>query len=618
MNRKVGLVLGIITSVIALSLIAYLVLASVAVLVPMTEGRYSDTIRFNCTIADGDAPINATNVTILYGYGAAGANASTVLVVIANYSVNATSFSTVVNISGLPDATTYNFTCMFLNGTPDRQVYKSVANITIDNTPPIVTTLSPVPNGNYSGVLNITTIVTDTALGLTSNKSVFFNITNITVAGNFSFINASNITAGGSYFNYSLTTNTSYYPDGTYALHIYANDTASNATGGMRTNLNSATNFTFIIDNTIPDSNSTDFSGIVANGNYSGSITINISVHDLTAGINSVYFNITNKTAAGLLGKQVGFLKATLTGAGYRYSLNASGNTSYPDGVYNITAYVNDSAGNVNNSAKIQIKIDNTGPVLTYTCDTYAPILGETVTCGCSGTDSATGNASYPDGSGENASTISYTASPPTTETGTTDYTCTESDYAGATSTASVTITVEGNYNPSGTGGAGGGESYWTSTTAVSSEQFTAGYTRQLSSKQRVSVKVNSTDHFVGVTALTSTTATINVSSTPQQKTMSVGEEWKVEVTGDTYYDLSAKLNSIANNKASLTVKSIHEAGATPTAPPGEEEGATAGEGAGAAAATAAKSLLSSVWFWVIVVIVIIAVIAFVVLRKKQ
>jgi len=100
---------------------------------------------------------------------------------------------------------------------------------------------------------------------------------------------------------------------------------------------------------------------------------------------------------------------------------------------------------------------------------------------------------------------------------------------------------------------------YWTTLTTLTNDQFTQGYTKELAVKNRVKFVINSTDHYVGVIALTTTTATINVSSTTQQATMSVGQEKKFELTNDTFYDVSIKLEGIKNNKANLTIKSIRE-----------------------------------------------------------
>jgi len=58
---------------------------------------------------------------------------------------------------------------------------------------------------------------------------------------------------------------------------------------------------------------------------------------------------------------------------------------------------------------------------------------------------------------------------------------------------------------------------------------------------------------------LTETTAKINVSSTPQQAVLEIGDEKKFDVTGDDFYDLVVKLNGIEDNKANVTITSIHE-----------------------------------------------------------
>ncbi|NQU84752.1 MAG: hypothetical protein HQ541_03240, partial [Mariniphaga sp.] len=66
-------------------------------------------------------------------------------------------------------------------------------------------------------------------------------------------------------------------------------------------------------------------------------------------------------------------------------------------------------------------------------------------------------------------------------------------------------------------------------------------------------MKVETLNHYVGVTKLTTTTATINISSTPQEATLIVGDERMFEVSGDGYYDILVKLNSIENNRANVT-----------------------------------------------------------------
>jgi len=99
----------------------------------------------------------------------------------------------------------------------------------------------------------------------------------------------------------------------------------------------------------------------------------------------------------------------------------------------------------------------------------------------------------------------------------------------------------------------------WTITHAIGDEQFKAGYTKELGIKNRLRVSIDNEYHYIGVVELTSTTAVINVSSTPQQATLSIGDTRRFDVNDDSYYDIKVTLNSISDNKASITILSISE-----------------------------------------------------------
>jgi len=103
--------------------------------------------------------------------------------------------------------------------------------------------------------------------------------------------------------------------------------------------------------------------------------------------------------------------------------------------------------------------------------------------------------------------------------------------------------------------------SYWTSTYVANGDDFIneTGYTKTLSAKQRLRVTINSVSHYIGIISLTSSTATINISSDPQQAVFSKDEEKKFDVIGDGYYDILVKLNEISSSQANITIKSIHE-----------------------------------------------------------
>jgi len=175
---------------------------------------------------------------------------------------------------------------------------------------------------------------------------------------------------------------------------------------------------------------------------------------------------------------------------------------------------------------------------------------------------------------------------------------------------------------------------FWKTPYVVNDYLFEQGYTRALEARERIQVRVNGITHYAGIISLTETTATINVSSASQQKTLSVGEEWKAEVTGDSYYDIYMKLNSIANSRANVTFKLIHESTGIPPLIEPEKCGNNAidtGENCGNCAADVkcaddetcevatcvkkttppaeTKSIFKSVWFWIVVVVIIAALV---------
>ncbi len=103
------------------------------------------------------------------------------------------------------------------------------------------------------------------------------------------------------------------------------------------------------------------------------------------------------------------------------------------------------------------------------------------------------------------------------------------------------------------------GTTNWASTFIAETSALETGYTKELAAKDRVRVTVKGQDHYVGILEIDSTTAKIEVSSTPQRATLIIGESKKFEVTNDTTYDLAVTLLSINGSKASITIHSISE-----------------------------------------------------------
>jgi PGF-pre-PGF domain-containing protein len=345
-----------------------------------------------------------------------------------------------VNVSALTDGRAYNITCALINST-GQKANSSVSSVTIDNTPPSVTGFANTINKrNYSGNITMNVNVNDTTIV----SSVFFNMTNISgTQVNFTrMVNFSAIT-------YNATLDTTQYPEGRYYITIYANDSnLINGTNGSVVNLNNTERIQIIFDNSIPNVTDSNFSLPAGNNyNYSGTIKLNISPTDSISSIGFVVFNITN--SSGSQNAIVSASPSNATGTSWTASFNTS---SVPEGLYNITAYVNDSAGNVNNTARrLNILIDNTKPNVSFGCSPLTNIHdGDIITCSCSGTDALAG-----------ISSISYTLHPSTSSTGSRVTACTIYDTAGNMANASYTYYVSQSGSSSGGSGSssGGGSS---------------------------------------------------------------------------------------------------------------------------------------------------------------
>lgn len=185
----------------------------------------------------------------------------------------------------------------------------------------------------------------------------------------------------------------------------------------------------------------------------------------------------------------------------------------------------------------------------------------------------------------------------------------------GSSALRNLTISAAAAAASSSTGGTT--TTTWTKTETPTATQTDAGYTTDLGANERARVLVSGATHHVGVTAVSASAVTISVSSTTQTATLSIGGEKKFEITNDTFYDISVKLNSINSSKADLTIKTIHEEITGATTTPSGEEATTGEEGAGEGIAEEAAKL--PVWAWILIIaaIIVVIVIIFVVVKKK-
>jgi len=125
-----------------------------------------------------------------------------------------------------------------------------------------------------------------------------------------------------------------------------------------------------------------------------------------------------------------------------------------------------------------------------------------------------------------------------------------------------------------------------------------------MAANNRAKVKVAGTYHYVGIKQVSSDTVKIEVSSTPQEATLKIGDTRRFDVNNDSYYDISVKLVSIANNKANIIMKSIHE---VVTAETEVEESGKETSAAGETEET--EETTSKTWIWIVVAIIVVLII---------
>jgi len=576
--------------------------------------------QFNVTFPSNftyEADSNDTDTTI-DGIGAIFTNTSTVVNWYnkTGYLTNGTNNGTFwFNVTpSLPG--TYNLIVRYLNATGSYN--PTNLSITVnDTTPPNVTINFPANNENVSAKRHMGTAWFNVTIGdytnVSSGKpSVWFNISNSS-GGNGTMLRAYNMSGWGSLssmFNYSFNTTLLGYADGWYNVTVIANDSLNN--------LNNSERVQIIIDNTAP--NMTNITSPIRGANYSGTITLNASVDDVTAGMGEVWFNLTY-----LNGSQAIFIPSVKSNTLNLSYYNSTFNTANViDGTYNVTVWANDSANNLNNSAIMKgystphkIIIDNTAPSIEVTRANHTKTtLGLSIrvsdaTSGVNGRCTAdrsgasigggtTDQALFEKGLGCGQSYV---------------YKITCSDYAGNSgtlTTASFSTTACG----LGSSG-GGGSGTFTKTYNINEESLNQGYTKALAKSERIKFNIGKDNHQLSVKSLTESTVTIEVSSTPQEATLSVGDERKFDIDDNGYYDLYVKLNKIESNKADITIKSISEKVTEQTETQQQEQQ----EAATGQAEEDLDTGVGSAWLWIIIVVIVIlilVVIGYVIKKKKQ
>lgn len=475
----------------------------------------------------------------------------------------------------------YNFTVTTMNDTIGNNLTSTIINVTINDTtaPTAIVFTSPSTTGNANLSKNFTYI----NFSVTDNGVLDFINVSIYNASSGLIINSSGVQfpSGTANFTYNFTG----MFDGQYTINITVNDSYNKTNTTVKR---------VGIDTVFPTEVSWGEGCAVNDSNLSQS---------------NIYVNITNTTELNEKNVTLSVYyangsPANVTGfADKRRAINVTG---LADGNYTYNVTVCDYSNNCNSTTTTRtISLDTVAPALEFSCTPTTTTKAGQITCICSASD-ATSGVKTP---------ASYLEHPDITEYGTFTTTCTSMDYAGNNASSSISYTVHGGSGSSSGGGGGGGAI--TKTYVPTDTQVSAGYTQELKSNERIKLTIASKIHYVAVTALTTTSATISVSSTPQTATLSIGEEKKFDITGDGYYDISAKLNGIKANKADITIKSIYEKIPAPE-PVSAGAGVAVSEETTTETAELPEEAPSLAWLWIIVVIVVLVFVAVIIYKYKK
>lgn len=387
------------------------------------------------------------------------------------------------------------------------------------------------------------------------------NVTAVYDEGNFT-INWTAPVAGDAVKNYSIYVyaNNVIFTKGTNDSNTgysFNNWTQANYTfkvesvNATNTGTNATVNVSIYVDRTAPAITLPVYTNATAKKN-STTLALNISVIDANSGITGaiclIDVNGTNQSIA----LATGWCNGTI------------GLEGVSDGNTTLNIYANDTVNIFGLNNSFVVLADTTAPTASASCSPSSIVKGETFPCSCSGTDATAGlNSSATSGSTTSPDGVSISP----IHDGVFTYTCSVTDYSGNAGTMGVVYTVTLPISRSSGGGSPTTTSFYTKSIPKTSQDFSEIKTIETSSfsggglavKEKVTFKLDEETHYIGIKELTSSSVKIEIASTPTEVDMNIGEEKKIDLDNDGYYDLLVIVNGIENNRADLTINYIHE-----------------------------------------------------------
>jgi subtilisin family serine protease len=122
-------------------------------------------------------------------------------------------------------------------------------------------------------------------------------------------------------------------------------------------------------------------------------------------------------------------------------------------------------------------------------------------------------------------------------------------------------VTAPDNESSSSSSSSGGAAPATTSLThAPTKEQVAAGYKAELNAEDKIKFSdENSIEHTLTLNDVGWNSVSVTVESEPISLILTVGEVEKLNLTSQDYYDVYIKLESVSENKANITIRTIHE-----------------------------------------------------------
>src|SRR3989344_609224 len=533
------------------------------------EGNVTNISRTNIVVNVTATDINLRNITInLYNITGVVVNTSTT-----------TSSPNYINFTNLRDGNyTFNATSHDL---ADNSNFTETRIVIVDTIKPII---------NFT----IQTVSSDAVV----NGSFFINVTatdvnlrNVNISVYNSSWSNSSMTLAGSAVGDIAFINYTGLADGLYYFNATAFDYAGNSNSTTTNSSTGTRNVTF--ETLYPQ--------------------ISFSADTLATGINKsqtfIYVNVTvveanEKNITFELYNATGLVNSTVFTTAQRI-INWTGlpNQNY---TYNVSIW--DKGSKQNSTGSRTITLDTAAPSTDLA---KASSTANSITVTLSGSDERSGVSGACVLTSSSGTVSSLTISGLNCGN---SYTITGNctDYAGNSGTSVQSLSTDGCGSGAGTGSGSRGSivSKWVKEIKLNGSELNLGQAlKELKTNYRITFNVSGLGHYLGITNITNTSVTVEVASTPQTATLSVGETKKFEITGDNNYDISVTLVSISNGQANITMKSISEPVVTTTPQAtGNETAPPAAEG------TSGRTL----WIIIVVVVVVLIVIFAIYLFKRK